>query len=384
MRHRRPSQRPMPSPRPRRGFALPMAILVIAVLTAGLAAGYAATTSEIATNTATRSQSRAYSIAQAGLESFMARRNESGWCTNCVADPVAAAVDSEWTRVTVPGGYADVVAIKVRPYVNPATPALFFIRSRGRDTAVKLSAGGLNVFAERTVGIYASWNTMTINVLAAWVSLSGLNKNGTGVISGVDQCGAKADVAGVTVPKGDLHVQGNSFEPAGSPPVDTSLTFGPLRDSVNIDWNGIVNNNAMTADVTVPPGTFPDDDWFDANPDSWPVIRIKTNGFSLPNRGRGTIIADSNFSISGSNMWDGIVLVGGQLTSNGNNTTAGATLSGLNFLLGGTPQTSSVDDSDANGQKTYVYNSCNVEKATQGLRTYVAMPNTWMDNVAAW
>ena len=50
-------------------------------------------------------------------------------------------------------------------------------------------------------------------------------------------------------------------------------------------------------------------------------------------------------------------LVGGQLTSNGNNTTAGATLSGLNFLIGGTPSQSSVDDSDANGQKTYVYNS---------------------------
>jgi hypothetical protein len=96
------------------------------------------------------------------------------------------------------------------------------------------------------------------------------------------------------------------------------------------------------------------------------------------------IIADSNFTISGSNMWDGIVLIGGQLTSNGNNTTAGATLSGLNFLIGGTPSTSSVDDSDANGQKTYVYDSCNVSKASSRLRRYAVVPNTWMDNLASW
>ena len=83
-------------------------------------------------------------------------------------------------------------------------------------------------------------------------------------------------------------------------------------------------------------------------------------------------------------MWDGIVLVGGQLTSNGNNTTAGATLSGLNFLIGGTPSTSNVDDANANGQKTYVYNSCNVEKATTRLRRYAALPNSWVDNVASW
>src|SRR5581483_10689507 len=109
-----------------------------------------------------------------------------------------------------------------------------------------------------------------------------------------------------------------------------------------------------------------------------------TNGFSLPNRGRGIIITDSNFVITGSNMWDGIVLVGGQLTSNGNNTTAGATLSGLNFLIGGTPSTSSVDDSDANGQKTYVYDSCKVSNAAARMRRYSVLPNTWVDNLASW
>jgi len=362
----------------RRGFALPMTLLFIVVISASLAAGLSSTTSEIVTNSAVRGQARAYNIAQSGLEQFMVRRSEYGWCQNC-SDPVVA--DSEWTRVSLPGGYADVVAVKVRPMIGNEN-ALYFIRSKGTDTSTRLSAAG-NQYSERTVGMYATWNTATIKVKAAWLSLSGLNKNGTGVISGVDQCGAKPDVAGVLVPKGDLHIQGGSFNPDGSPPVDTSNTFDQLKPQVNIDWAGILGGG-MAPDITIPGGTFPSASDFDNDPNYWPVIRISENGYSLPNRGRGTIIADSNFVITGSNMWDGIILVGGQLTSNGNNTTAGATLSGLNFLIGGTPQNSSVDDATANGQKTYVYNSCNVEAATTRLKRYAAIPNSWVDNLASW
>jgi hypothetical protein len=165
--------------------------------------------------------------------------------------------------------------------------------------------------------------------------------------------------------------------------VDTSQTFNQLKPTVNIDWAGVLSGG-MSPDITIPGGSFPPSSAFDNDPNYWPVIRITSNGFSLPNRGRGTIIADSNFVITGSNMWDGIILVGGELTSNGNNTTAGATLSGLNFLTGGTPSNSNIDDATANGQKTYVYNSCNVEAATTRLRRYSAIPNSWVDNLASW
>lgn len=366
----------------RKGFALPMTILVITALTAALAAGFVGVTSELTTNAATRGTNRAYNLAQTGLEQFLVLRGSTTpagpWCQNCF-DPVVA--DSEWTRVTLPGGYADVMSVKVRP-VTATGNAVFFIRSRGVDTSTVLNSAS-NSRAERTVGLYASWNTATMKVSAAWLSLSGLTKNGTGVISGVDQCGKQPAVAGVMVDKGDLHVQGNSFHPDGNPPVDTSNTFLQLKDKTPIDWAGILGG-AIPADYTIPGQSFPSASMFDNDPNFWPVIRVRTNNFSLPNRGRGIIIADSNFVISGSNMWDGIVLVGGQLTSNGNNTTAGATLSGLNFLIGGTPSQSSVDDSDANGQKTYVYNSCNVDNATQRLKRYVVMPNTWLDNLATW
>jgi hypothetical protein len=362
----------------RKGLALPMTLLFIVVVSASLAAGLSSTTAEIVTNSAARGQQRASNFAQSGLEQFLVRRNEAGWCQNCAQPPAA---DSEWTRVSMNGGYADVMAVRVRPMVG-AQNAIYFIRSKGVDTTAKVSSAGAQ-YAERTVGVYAIWNTATIQVKAAWLSLSGLNKNGTGVISGVDQCGMQPDVAGVMVPKGDLHVQGNSFNPAGTPPVDTTRNFNQLKPTVNIDWANVLTGG-MAPDITIPGQSFPPASAFDNDPNYWPVIRIKTNGFSLPNRGRGTIIADSNFVITGSNMWDGIVLVGGELTSNGNNTTAGATLSGLNFLIGGTPSNSSIDDATANGQKTYVYNSCNVEQATQRLRRYAAIPNSWVDNVSSW
>ena len=77
----------------------------------------------------------------------MVRRGEGGWCTNC-ANPVTA--DSEWTRVSLVGGYADVVAVKVRPIIGTSN-ALYFIRSRGTDTTVRLNAASASRYQHRRV-----------------------------------------------------------------------------------------------------------------------------------------------------------------------------------------------------------------------------------------
>jgi hypothetical protein len=373
--------------RSKRGFALPMALLVMVVLTAGIAAGYAATSAEVVTNAAHRGDTRAYNLAVAGLEQFLARRNEAGFCSNCIADPTAAVADSEWTRVPLTGGYADVVSVRVRKHINDTLPALFFIRSMGIDTSIKLTGATRSQHGTRIVGMYATWNTATVNVQGAWFALSGLNKNGTaGEINGVDQCtaangGGKPTLAGAVVPSGG-QFSGKTAAFAGNPPIDTSKTFQQLKDNAKLDWAGIIGGS-ITPDFEVGPGSFPSATWFANNPDAWPIIRVHTNNYTLPNAGRGMIIADSNFTISGSNMWDGVVLIGGKLTSNGNNTTSGATFAGLNYLLGGAPG-ASTDDSDANGQKTYVYNSCNVAKASKGLQAYKTWNNTYIDLIPSW
>jgi hypothetical protein len=275
----------------------------------------------------------------------------------------------------------------VRKHVNDTMPALYFIRSMGVDSSVKLTGATRSVNGTRTVGVYATWNTATVNVQGAWFALSGLQKNGNaGKIDGTDNCasadgGGKPTLAGAVVPSGG-QFKGDVTPFVGSPPIDTSKSFDDLKASAKLDWSGIVGGS-ITPDFEIPQQAFPSASWFSNNPDSWPIIRIHTNNYTLPNAGRGMIIADSNFTISGSNMWDGIVLIGGKLTSNGNNTTSGATFAGLNYLLGGNPA-ASTDDSDANGQKTYVYNSCNVSKASKGLQAYKTMTNTYVDQIPVW
>ena len=220
---------------------------------------------------------------------------------------------------------------------------MYFIRSKGVDTLGqgKRAAGAIRR-AHR--GHLRDLEHGDNQVQAAWLSLSGLNKNGTGVISGVDQCGMKPDVAGVIVPKGDLHVQGNSFHPrrhsAGRHVEHVQLSSS--RRS-NIDWANVMSGSTLAGhhdsrrNVSAGVGVrrrygllagdpHPDERLLAAEPRPW-------------NDHRRQQLHDHRQQHVGRHR-----MVGGELTSNGNNTTAGATLSGLNFLIGGTPSTSSVDD----------------------------------------
>jgi hypothetical protein len=374
----------------RAAFALPLVVVFLVVLSFALAAGLAATAAEGSTAVAQRGQNRAYIIAEQGLQRFLVSRDSL--CklpgATCLADPSAVtsgfdSVTFAWNR-----GYVTVVSKMLRPQLGArdTIPALFFVRSRGVDSTSMLR-GGDTTTAVRAVGLMTQWSTKVISVVGAWTSLSGLDKQGAaGQIDGNDQCGRRPAVAGVMVPKGDYSESGG-FTPTGNPPLDTSKTLAQLEPMVTIDWNAIMNNTAgMVYDFEVPPQGFPDGTYF-ADTTKWPIIRVHVNNFSLPNAGRGIIVADSDFVISGSNMWAGIILIGGKLTSDGNNTTSGATVSGLNYKLPGAQQPAPGyinDNATANGTKSYVYNSCNVSRATQKMKHYVALGNTWVDDIPVW
>ncbi len=389
----------------RDGFALPLAIVVLALLTMSLVAGFAMTTSELSTTASQRAEARAYSNAQRGLEAFLSRRKEQAgslkFCPHCwavnataAAGVVAANLDGlptqrETVTVAFPGGMAVVRATPV--LVNAATGrGKYFITSTGYDSTSALGGlAGRSSIASRTVGVFSTWNKSTINILSAWTSLTGIRKNGTGTISGIDACGGPPK-AGLSVPqyggKADLVVNGG-FAPTGSPPYDTTKTFAQESAAVKIDWATVKAGNAIPADIVIGAGAFPSLATFAADTNYWPVIHV-TNGasgaFALPHEGRGMLIVDGDLTISGSNQWSGVILVGGVLTSNGNNVSEGATMSGLNALTGTTPSASSADDAIANGQKSYIYDSCSVSKATSGLARYTMMPNTWMDNLPGY
>lgn len=398
----RPDARPA-----REGFALPMAILVMAFLTVTIAAAYAATSSEVVTNSAQRGESRASMLAQAGLEHFMARRNEMNGSTPfCALCGLPPSVTYESTTVAFPGGFAQVVAQRIRAADNDnKRPAIYLLRSRGVDTGSTATASSIGNRAERTVGQIVYWNVNQVNVLSGWTATNGLSKEGSsGSITGVDACpanqgGGKPPVAGIAVPTGGYNVSGNSnFTPEGTPPV-SYIDPAQMEATVKIDWDGIVNGNRIQPDYTFADNAAAQAGWpaaaFAGNANFWPVIRVNGN-FTLPSTGgRGTIIVMGNLTMDGNNLWNGILLVGGQMTSNGNGTVQGATMSGLNTMLSPaelaaaqTKTTSTLladpPDAWAKGTKTFSYNSCDVAKAAGGLASYSVFPNAWMDNLVTY
>lgn len=372
--------------RGRKGFALPLAVLALALMTATIVAAYSSTSAETIANNAMRSQERALQLAQTGLQQFYVRRSEAGFCSNCATDPSIA--DSEWTRVTLPGGYADIVAMRQRSrFSSLGIAAVYFIRSTGVDTGVKLSGAGNAVFARRTIGQYATWGTTPVQVMSGITSMNGLRNNttgGSGRLDGGDQCGGNPDVAGAIAPRGGNY-GGTGGTPTGSPSLDTTMTLDSLRKRVGIDWNGIVNSGLIPADYTIPGSSFPTTSWFSSNPTAYPVIRIKTNNYSIPNDGRGLIIADSNVIVPTGVDWDGVLLVGGALSATGTGALDGVVVTGLNRMLANHPNPYDFSRKDTvNSTKRIRYNSCRVEDTADRLRMYFAMTNTWVDNVAIW
>lgn len=368
--------------RHRRGFALPFALLTLALITAAVVAAYAATSAETYSNNAMRAQDRAYQMAEAGMQQFLLRRGEAGFCSNCAVNPASA--DSEWTQVTLPGGYARVVAGRLRNAESDGTPAVFFVRSTGTDTSVRLSGAGSAVHAQRTLGLYATWGTAPMLVLGAFTTLNGVTNTasvpGQGrPMDGEDACGQLDDVAGAVVPKGGGY-DGNGETPTGSPDMDSSMTLDSLKTRVGIDWDGIINRDAIPADFTVPAGSWPTA----MQMATWPVIRVSGVGtYTLPGNGRGLLIVDSNLVITGNRTWDGVILVGGSLTANGTGDVTGATVTGLNKMLGA-PDTGAGDNDLISNRMKFYYNSCRVESAAKKVDRYFALTNTWMDNVAIW
>jgi hypothetical protein len=214
---------------------------------------------------------------------------------------------------------------------------------------------------------------------AGWMSLTGLQKNGTsGSISGVDQCGMQPNIAGVSVPNPPGFSDSGNFNPTGTPPLETFPSVQSAINSLGIDWQGIRNMTSITPDIVIPGGSWPSF----SNPNYWPVIHV-TGNYNLPGTGRGILIVTGNLSISGNKTWDGIILVGTHLTSNGNNKVYGATISGLDAILQPDPQawaTAQGQNAVGNGNRTYHYNSCYVASALSSFGGLSPITNAWVDN----
>jgi hypothetical protein len=351
----------------RRGFAIPIAILVIAVLTIMIAGGFSLVSAERRSVADQKSQISAFRIAEQGLELFLVRRDSLMQGKPSYSKVPGAIPDT--VVINVPGGYAEVTLTRLRP-VRGSQSGLYVARSRGVETA---NAYAGSPQAVRTVAQYVLWEPASMQVLAGWTALSGLQKNGNaGTLGGIDLCGDSAAVAGVVVPVNPGYT--GKTVAVGNPPVDSVAP-----DSVAIDWNGIVNGNLIAPTMIIPPASWPTAamtaSFADTSSRYYPIIRVNGN-FTLPTSGTGMLIVTGTLTVNGSTGWRGVILVGDDITSNGNNSIQGATVSGLNTKLG----TYVPDPSTANGTKQYNYNSCEVAKATTTMGALVTLRNTWVDN----
>jgi len=354
----------------RAGFALPMALLTLVVITVGVAAAFTHVQNEMRRTEDRQAETDAFAYAEGALQRFAIDREALGF----TAKPPAV---SESTRITLPGGYADVVSRRVRQK-TPTDQAIYLLYSH----AVRQNGASATWMpqAEATVMQYAFYREGKVNIVSAWTSLSGLLKNGgSGTISGKDNCvPAQPDVAGVAVPTVPGYVQtGGAPVPDGTPGILDLGTQAQANNAVGIDWDAIINGNVIVPDLTLPtpdtwPASFPNG-W-------WPVIRVNGD-FALPADGHGTLIVTGNFTINGSERWEGIILVGGTIYANGNNNVFGGVISGLNMLLPGM----TVGASDVgNGTKTYQYDSCAVANAANRFAALVLIGKTWSNSWPIW
>lgn len=360
-----PSQpgHPMPA---RRGFAIPVAVLLIAVLSISLGAGLMLVNAERRSVSDDRAQVDALRLAEQGMQIYLVRRDSLGFYTNPPVGP-------ESTRVTLSGGYADVVLTRIQASGLGGAP-LYVVRSRG----VQTSTYGNIPQGVRTVTQYATAKSVSFPVRGAWTALNGVDKNGaSGILNGADGCGDSATTAGLALPSYPGYAQnGGSLWPTGNPDISY---YAPTPDSASklttIDWNSIVNGNAITPDVTYPAQSWPS--FSDST--YWPIIVMTgtTANYSLPTSGRGLLIVQGSLTMSGTVGWNGLILIGGTLTSNGNNNINGSIVTGLNVKI---DPTVGGQSSVANGNKTFRYNSCSLAKALGALGRLTLYANTWSDS----
>ena len=352
--------------RERRGMALILSLILVVVLSATAAAALSMNGSERRVVEDQEAAAEAHAMARSAYDQFL-------------TDPVDLLPTFDPTTFTGPdsaqfnfsNGYAWVSVQRIRPSVA-GSATLFLVRSRAVRTSER--PGNMPV-AERVFAQYAQWQTGAMPTLAAWTSLTGLKKNGgAGTISGSDNCSALGPVAGVAVPAAPGYQQnGGSSVPSGAPNILDMGTQAEANALIKIDWAGIVGGKSLVPDIVLPSGSWPSF----SNSNYWPVIYVNQSGsWSLPGNGRGLLIVRNDMTISGSLQWDGIVLVGGTLTSNGTNSVHGAVVTGLNVLIGENPGVSDI----GNGTKTYRYDSCNVAEAGRRFAGLAPFRNTGSDN----
>ena len=347
-----------------RGSALMIVLVALVGLTALAAAGMMMTETELRASENLEAGTGAFYAADAGLQQYLGI-HEHATTTDTFAYAAGSAVVQGEKLLDMPTSNGDHVLYRVRSISSYTTPE-----------------GGSG---SRTLTRLAIYSDGSIVAKAAFASGSGLLKTGNaGTLSGVDEASAgdpecpnspKPSVGGVAVPPSG-YVQsggGGSLVPDGDPPVYEAPSTLELLQSTGVPWDAIVNEGLLVIDYEIPGDTWPTS----IPADEWPTIYVDGNVSLGPGEsGHGTLIVRNNLEMNGDFRWEGLVLVGSYLTSNGFQTVQGATITGLNELLGETVPSSDL----GNGNKEFTYDSCKMKKAMKkAFGGLSEVPGSWSE-----
>lgn len=403
----------------REGFALPLTMFLLLIMTGAVVMSLQQGTTERRVQDSESGALEALVLAETGLERFSTDATTWTWSGGYPipsGNAGTAQLASLGDELGV-SGHTEIQARRVFVQGDPADPnvALYAVTARGVRTKGGWSdAPEASRVVSRLVR-YEKPDPLVADGMfpSAWTSLSGLRKNGNaGELTGYDAassgytengtpCGNMPAKAGVAVPA-DPGYSGHDKPVSGKPPV---LPIGDTPEeaaaSIDIDWEKMIDPRTFPAsaeNVFRIPGEGSWEDISDDLWDEWPVVVVDSDSldstFELPQGGgRGTLIVTGDAIISGSNLWEGLVLVGGKLTSNGNNTVSGSVLSGINLKLDGDVDEGEdiyVGEADVgNGTKTFEYHSCYLMNAMEAVNAVPpavveVLANTWLDTWAQY
>ncbi len=343
------------------GFALPLTIFLVSLLTVLLAAAFTRVQADRRLADSSGAATLALNTAHAGLESYL-------------GSAATAPADGDSTRVNVAGGFADVVA-HVLQASGPATSTqTYVLRSTGSVIQPTL---GADPQAVRTIAQFARWQTATVNVLAPFTAINLLNRvaGGAGEFRGIDPCSGDS-LPAIRVPTGgNPDVSGYTVD--GSIPIVVEQdTPSIVANLTGINWNSVLSI-----------GIKPDHDSIVLGDFSYPITRvlgdatIAASGSNV--YGTGLLIVSGDLTTAGSPRvcWDGIILVGGTIHFNADQTYFdGVVVSGLNTLLGGpAPPTGTIGGS----HQDIDYDQCVIDASLAALTGFRRVP-IWVDNWATY
>ncbi len=348
-----------------RGFAIPMMLLLLAVLTAMLSSAFIRVSADRRMAASSEASVTALALAQSGLQNYM-------------SSMTSRPADGDSVRINLTGGFAEVVARVVQRPIDTMANQTFIIRSTGY--VIEPSQGAVPL-ALRTVASFAQWHPGSLRTLAAFTGTridDDSNDLDSLWVYGDDQCGAAASIPGVRSQNGTSF---SAFNPDGSP--RGVVEFGSqteVAEATGILWQEIIAGDfepdyysldLMPHGDTTFQSYLIDDVEFD-------VENVKGSGLLIVT-GELDTGDDSGFEYF---EWDGVVLVGEELEASAIDSTVvrGLLVTGLNRLLGVSP-----DDQEIRQRPTYVYyNSCNVSRALARYRGLAPLTNAWVDNWAMY